>query len=98
MVITSLAQKGEGGLRLPCAWIKKKVKITLLRRQLQFHLNCVAHYEGNCSYNYWNNCSIVIVAIIVLLIKLLAALFIWIIILAIIVGVGWWIYSKIKSR
>src|SRR5215216_3921516 len=97
MVITSLAQKGEGGLRLPSAWIKKKVKITLLRRQLQFHLNWIAH-EGNCSYNYWNNCSIVIVAIILFLIKLLAPLFIGIIILAIIVGVGWWIYSKIKSR
>ena len=99
MVITSLAPKGEGGLRLSSLRLdKKKVKITLLRRQLQFHLNCIAHYEGNCSYNYWNNCSIVIVAIIVFLIKLLAPLFIGIIILAIIVGVGWWIYSKIKSR
>ena len=41
---------------------------------------------------------IVIIAIIVFLIELLAPLFIGIIILAIIVGVGWWIYSKIKSR
>jgi hypothetical protein len=39
---------------------------------------------------------IVIIAIIVFLIELLAPLFIGIIILAIIVGVGWWIYSKIK--
>jgi hypothetical protein len=41
---------------------------------------------------------IIIIAIIVFLIELLAPLFIGIIILAIIVVVGWWIYSKIKSR
>jgi len=40
---------------------------------------------------------IVIIAIIVFLIELLAPLFIGIIILAIIVGVGWWIYSKNKE-
>ncbi|HEU4448124.1 MAG TPA: hypothetical protein VFR94_25870 [Nitrososphaeraceae archaeon] len=54
--------------------------------------------RNNCSYNIGIIALIVIVAIIVFLIELLAPLFIGIIILAIIVGMGWWIYSKIKSR
>jgi hypothetical protein len=61
--------------------------------------NYFGNRRNSCSYNYWNNCSnSFIVAIIIFLIELLAPLFIGIIILAIIVGVGWWIYSKIKTR
>jgi hypothetical protein len=40
----------------------------------------------------------VIIAIIVFLIKLLAPIIVGLIILAIIVGVGFWIYGRIKAR
>jgi hypothetical protein len=41
---------------------------------------------------------IIIIAIIVFLIKLLAPIFVGLIVLAIIIGVGYWIYVKLKAR
>lgn len=41
---------------------------------------------------------IVIIAVIVFLIKLIAGIFVGLIVLAIIVGVGFWIYGRLKGR
>lgn len=41
---------------------------------------------------------IVIIAVIVFLIKLIAGFFVGLIVLAIIVGVGFWVYGRLKSR
>jgi membrane protein required for beta-lactamase induction len=40
---------------------------------------------------------IVIIAVIVFLIKLIAGIFVGLIVLAIIVGVGFWVYGRLKS-
>jgi hypothetical protein len=53
---------------------------------------------NNWIYNRGNNCIDSKIAIVVFLIKVVASFIVGIIILAIIVGVGLWIYGRIKAR